>query len=131
MEMMILGVLLGAVASWAISHAYYVVGRRKAAAENPLLTLSQVASEIAEIQNRLEKYPDVGRDLKDAIQLSQQNLTRVTAILRASLQKWFSEFTALKLLLNDQVPRHVRSQVEKMDGMMKEMSIQIRKTASD
>jgi len=130
MELTLVGIVLGGIVSWAVTHAYYRISEKKAARENPLGLLEQVSSDIEAIKRSLVRQSPSDLALAEALRRSLDQIDHVKYVFRAALQNWFSEFTALKLLLQHDDRPTVRDQVSKMDEMMKVMSSNLKQSSS-
>ena len=73
----ILGVVLGAFASWVITHAYYRVTEKKASQENPFDLIEQVSSDIEAIKSSLANQSPSDPSLAEALRKSLEQIERV------------------------------------------------------
>ncbi len=126
MGLTLMGVVMGAIASWAITHAYHWMSEKKAARESPLGLLGQVSSDIEAIKKSLTGQSPSDPALAEVLRRSLDQIDHVKYVFRAALQNWFSEFTALKLLLRENDRAAVAEQVSRMDVMMKAMSSELK-----
>ena len=126
MGLTLIGVVLGAIVSWGITHAYYRISEKKATQESPVALLTQVSSDIDALRESLGHRTTPDASLAASLADTLKQIDHIKYVFRAALQNWFSEFTALKVLLREDKRPAVVAQISQMDDMMKTMAADLK-----
>ena len=129
MALTLLGIVLGAIVSWGITHTYYRITEKKATRENPMALLTRVSSDIDVLKRALAEQSPTDPALAAALRESLKQIDHIKYVFRAALQNWFSEFTALKVLLQDDQRPAIAAKISEMDDMMKAMSSDMKESS--